>query len=100
MKLISAILLIAGSVLLANAQARQATPAEQRVATAKRQIAADPKGPEGYAGLALALISRAHETTSPDYDSQAAKAIAIGFSVAPQDFQLRKAQVALLLDQQ
>jgi tetratricopeptide (TPR) repeat protein len=47
----------------------------------------------------LALIRRAHETASPDYDRQAAEAIATGLSLAPQDFQLRKAQVALLLDQ-
>ena len=49
--------------------------------------------------MALAFISRAHETESPDYDRQAAEAIAAGLSLAPQDFQLRKTQVALLLDQ-
>ena len=47
----------------------------------------------------MAFISRAHETASPDYDRQAAEAIATGLSLAPQDFQLRKAHVALLLDQ-
>jgi tetratricopeptide (TPR) repeat protein len=47
----------------------------------------------------LAFISRAHETASPDYDRQAEEAIATGLNLAPQDFQLRKAHVALLLDQ-
>jgi tetratricopeptide (TPR) repeat protein len=92
-------LLIAGPVLLAGAQVHQVTPAEQRIAAARQQIAIDPKGSEGYNNLALAFISRAHETASSDYDRQAAEAITTGLSLAPKDFQLRKAHVALLLDQ-
>src|ERR1700722_5994781 len=99
MKLSSAIFLIASSVLLGKAETQQVTPAEQRIAAARQQVASDPKKPEAYNNLALAFISRAHETESPDYDRQAADAIAAGLSLAPQDFQLRKAHVALLLDQ-
>jgi tetratricopeptide (TPR) repeat protein len=99
MKISSAICLIAASVLLGNAETQHATPAEQRIAAARQQIASDPKKPEAYNNLALAFISRAHETGSPDYDRQAAEAIATGLSLAPHDFQLRKARVALLLDQ-
>ena len=99
MKLSSAIFLIAASVLLGKAEAQPATPAEQRIAAARQQLATDLKKPEAYNNLALALISRAHETASPDYDRQAAEAIATGLNLAPQDFQLRKAHVALLLDQ-
>ena len=99
MKLSSEIVLIAAFILLGKAEAQPATPAEQRIAAARQQIAADPKKPEAYDNLALAFISRAHETASPDYDRQAGEAIATGLSLAPQDFQLRKAHVALLLDQ-
>jgi tetratricopeptide (TPR) repeat protein len=99
MKLSSAIVLIAASVLFAKAETQQVTPAEQRIAAARQQVASDPKKPEAYNSLALAFISRAHETALPDYDRQAAEAIATGLSLAPQDFQLRKAQVALLLDE-
>jgi tetratricopeptide (TPR) repeat protein len=99
MKLSSAIFLIASSVLLGKAETQQVTPAEQRIAAARQQVASDPKKPEAYNNLALAFISRAHETESPDYDRQAADAIAAGLNLAPQDFQLRKAHVALLLDQ-
>ncbi len=99
MKFTSAIFLIAGSVLLGRAQLHQVTPAEQRIAAAKQQIAINPKGPEGYNNLALAFISRAHETASSEYDRLAAEAIATGLGLAPKDFQLRKAHVALLLDQ-
>jgi tetratricopeptide (TPR) repeat protein len=99
MKISSAICLIAVSALCAKAEVQQATPAEQRITAARQQIASDPKKPEAYNNLALAFISRAHETASADYDSQAAEAIATGLNLAPQDFQLRKAHVALLLDQ-
>jgi tetratricopeptide (TPR) repeat protein len=106
--------LIVGVVLLGNAGAQQLkspsspassvaaqelTPAQQRIAAARQQIAADPKKAEAYNNLALAFIRRAQETAAADYDRQAAGAIATGLSLAPQDFQLRKAQVALLLDQ-
>src|ERR1700677_1758540 len=99
MKLSSVILVMAASVLFAKAETRQVTPAEQRIADARQQVASEPKKPEAYNNLALAFISRAHETASADYDRQAAEAIATGLSLAPQDFQLRKAQVALLLDE-
>jgi tetratricopeptide (TPR) repeat protein len=99
MKLTTAILLISGSLLLQHAHDQPTTPAEQRIAAARQQIASDPKKSEAYNDLALAFISRAQETESADYDRQAADAIATGLGLAPQDFQLRKTQVALLLEQ-
>jgi tetratricopeptide (TPR) repeat protein len=96
MKLTTAILLISASVHLYG---QPITPAEQRIAVARQQIASDPKKAEAYNDLALALISRAQETESPDYDRQAADAIATGLGLSPQDPQLRKTQVALLLEQ-
>jgi tetratricopeptide (TPR) repeat protein len=97
MKLTIISLFVAGSVLLANAQATRVTPAEQRIAAARQQVASDSKAPEGYNNLALALLQRALETGSSDYDRQAAEAVAAGLRLAPKDFQLRKAHVALLL---
>src|ERR1700689_146128 len=99
MKHTYAVCLIAVVVVAGAAHAQQSTPAEQRIAAARQQIASDPKKAEAYNNLALAFISRAHETESPDYDRQAADAIAAGLNLAPRDFQLRKARVALLLDQ-
>jgi tetratricopeptide (TPR) repeat protein len=92
-------LLIAASVSWGNAETQPNTPAEQRIAAARRQIAADARRPEAYNNLALAFLARARESGSTDDDRQAAEAIAAGFRLAPQDFQLRKTQVALLLDQ-
>jgi tetratricopeptide (TPR) repeat protein len=91
---------LAALLFLGHAQAEQTTPAEQRIAAARQQITQNPKKAEAYNSLALALIARAQETASPEYDRHAAEAIATGFGLAPQDFQLRKAHVALLLDQQ
>src|ERR1700722_17918282 len=100
MKISAAIFLIAGTVLMGgHAQAQQTTPAQERIAAARQQIASNPKNAEAYNNLAVAFIRRARETASPDYDRQAADAIATGFSLAPKDFQLRKTQVDLLLDQ-
>jgi tetratricopeptide (TPR) repeat protein len=99
MKLTTAILLISASLLFKCAYGQPTTPAEQRIAAARQQIASDPKKVEALNDLALALISRAQETESADYDRQAADAIATGLGLAPQDFQLRKTQVALLLEQ-
>ncbi len=83
----------------AHAQTQPATPAEQRIAAARQQITAQPRQAEPYNNLALALLARARETASPDYDRQAADALTTGFTLAPMDFQLRKTHVALLLDQ-
>ena len=99
MKLTTAILLISASLLFKCAYGQPTTPAEQRIAAARQQIASDPKKVEALNDLALALISRAQETESANYDRQAADAIATGLGLAPQDFQLRKTQVALLLEQ-
>ena len=93
MKLATAILLISASLLFKCAYGQPTTPAEQRIAAARQQVASDPKKSEAYNDLALALISRAQETESADYDRQAADAIATGLGLAPQDFQLRKTQV-------
>ena len=96
MKLTTAILLISVSL---RVYGQPATPAEQRIAAARQQIASDPKKVEAYNDLALALIGRAQETESADYDRQAADAVATGLGLAPQDSQLRKTRVAVLLEQ-
>jgi tetratricopeptide (TPR) repeat protein len=101
MKFPSAVFLL-GTIVLSTSvhgRAQKMTPAEQRIAATKQQIASDPKNADAYNNLALALLGRAHETGSAEYGRQAAEAIAAGFKLAPQDFQLRKTEVALLLDQ-
>src|ERR1700761_3681924 len=99
MKIVSAAFLAAAVIFFARAQAQQVTPAEQKIAAAKQEIAADPKKPEAYNSLALALLSRAKETATPGYDREAAEAVGAGLKLDPQNFQLRKTHVAVLLDE-
>jgi tetratricopeptide (TPR) repeat protein len=99
MKLTATIIFVCGSILLPHVYGQPTTPAEQRIAVARQQIASDPKKAEAYNDLALALIGRAQETGLVNYDRQAAEAVAAGLSLVPTDFQLHKTQVALLLEQ-
>lgn len=80
-----------------SASAAEATPAEQRIDGAKRQIAANPKGVQAFNDLAGAYIRRARETADPIYLSEAEHALMQGFALDANDFQLRKTQVALML---
>jgi tetratricopeptide (TPR) repeat protein len=76
---------------------QQSTSAQQRIEAAKQQIETHPKDPQLYVELALALIGRARETENPAYYHNAEQAILAGVALAPNDFQLAKAHVALLL---
>jgi tetratricopeptide (TPR) repeat protein len=73
------------------------TPAQLRIAAAKLQIQANPNKAQAYNELALALVRRARETEDPAYFSEAEKALVTGMSLAPNDFQLEKTHVAVLL---
>jgi tetratricopeptide (TPR) repeat protein len=73
------------------------TPAQQRIAAAKQQIASDPNRAQAYNELALASLRRTRETADPKYLKDADAALAQGLKLDPEDFQLQKAQVALLL---
>ncbi len=70
----------------------------QRVEQAQRQIDKNPKRAQGYNELALACIRMARDTANPAYLVQAGEAIEKGRSYASDDFQLAKANVALLLE--
>lgn len=84
----------------ANRDRQSTTPAELRIDAAKHQIQGNPTRSQAYNELALAYIRRARETANPDYYSRAEEALVTGMSLAPDDFQLEKTQVALLLAEQ
>jgi tetratricopeptide (TPR) repeat protein len=73
------------------------TPAEQRIAGAQLQIKADPGKVQAYNELALAFLRRARETADSKYLREAGDAVAQGLKLEPGNFQLQKAQVALML---
>jgi tetratricopeptide (TPR) repeat protein len=76
---------------------QEPTLAQQRITAARHQIKANPKDTQPYDELALASIRRARETANPVYYDDAKQAISTGLMFAPNDFQLEKAHVALLL---
>jgi tetratricopeptide (TPR) repeat protein len=81
-----------------DAAAQEETPAQQRIVTARQQIATDPKRVQAYNELALASLRRTRETADPKYLKDADAALAQGLKLDPEDFQLQKTQVALLLN--
>src|SRR5450631_211974 len=115
MKLLRATLFILGVVLSSSGEAQQAssaparhnsstdpatyedTPAQQRISAALHQIKTDPKKAQAYNELALAYIRRARETADPKYLKDADAGLAQGLKLEPEDFQLQRTQVALLL---
>ena len=80
-----------------EAAVREETPAQQRIASARQQIAADPAKVQAYNELAIAFLRRARETADPKYLKDADAALGAGSRLDPDDFQLKKTQVALLL---
>ncbi len=80
-----------------QATVQQDTPAQQRIAGAQLQIRTDPKKVQAYNELAIAFLRRARETADPKYLKDADAALAQGLKLDPEDFQLQRTQVALML---
>jgi tetratricopeptide (TPR) repeat protein len=77
--------------------AQHDSPAQQSIAAAQQQIQTDPKKAQAYNQLALGYLRRARETADPKYLQDADAALAQGLKLAPDDFQLLRTQVAILL---
>ncbi len=79
------------------ASVRRPSAGEQRVLNAQQQLTKDPKRAQSYDELALAYIRRSRDTSDPAYLDKADQVLQQGKQIAPDDFQLAKANVALLL---
>jgi len=73
------------------------TPAQQRIASAERQLKSDAKKVQAYNELAIAYLQRARETADVAYLNDADSALARGLKLDAEDFQLQRTQVALML---
>ena len=98
----------AGSATALSAQPRQPestaaetmeSPAERKMAIAKKKIDRDPKQYHGYNELALALTQRARETADPVYYQQADEAVRTSLALAPDNFEALKVRTWSLLGQ-
>jgi tetratricopeptide (TPR) repeat protein len=72
---------------------------EQSIASANEEIAKEPKQPEGYNDLALALVRKVRETGDPRFAIQAEAEIAKSLKLEPANFGARRARVAARLAQ-
>jgi tetratricopeptide (TPR) repeat protein len=95
---LAACLLGAAAPLLAQTgHAQTGSPAEQRIAWARKAIEANPKQVQPYNDLALALSRRARETGDPTYYDRASEAIDSALALDATNFDARKMQVWILL---
>ena len=83
----------------AEEAATRPTPAETRIALAQKVIAARPDEIRGYSPLAFALAARARETSDPKYYTLANEVVLKGLKLEPNNFDVLKAELWLLLGQ-
>lgn len=80
-----------------GAVAASPSPADEKIALARRHIEAHPGRFEPYNALALALARRARETGDPAYYRQAEEALARSLELAPGNFEGKRTRVWVLL---
>ena len=98
MKTLSMSFLLLAGVPFAFAQTEtKMTPAERSIAQAQEAVKQNPKQPDGYNALSLALSRRARETSNPNYYEQAEEAVRKSLEVAPANLGALKARAWLLL---
>jgi tetratricopeptide (TPR) repeat protein len=100
MKIHSLALTLILSALPATSQSQapaQPSPAEQKMAYAKKLIEKNPQSHQAYNEFAMALARRARETSDTSYYAQAAEALAKSLALSPDNFDARKAEVWILL---
>ncbi len=85
------------SISSSEAAAQQETPAQQKISAAQAEIKTDSKRVQAYNELALAYLQRTRETADPRYLKDAGAALDRGLKLDPQDFQLLRTQVAVML---
>jgi tetratricopeptide (TPR) repeat protein len=94
----AAILLLAALVLSLPLLAQEKlTPAQQKIAWAKKAIENNPDQSRHYNDLALALARRARETSDVSYYAQAEAALEKSFQLAPDNLEGQKVRVWVLL---
>jgi tetratricopeptide (TPR) repeat protein len=99
MRLLSSLLLLLVSSIASGQGAEAASPAQVRIESARRQIAAQPENASAHAALAHALARRARETADPDLYRQAEDAVAAALRIDPRHREARKARVWVQLGQ-
>jgi tetratricopeptide (TPR) repeat protein len=96
LQVIAAFLLLTPALSAAQA-APSLTPAEGKIAWARKNVARNPRQAQAYNDLAMALARRARETGDPSFYKQAEAALTKSFAIAPGNYEGAKVHVWLLL---
>ncbi|MCC6987911.1 MAG: tetratricopeptide repeat protein [Acidobacteria bacterium] len=75
------------------------SPAERKMAIARKKIAREPKHFHGYNELAMALTQRARETADPAFYTQADDAVKTSLALSPDNMEALKVRTWSLLGQ-
>lgn len=73
------------------------SPAEQKIAWARKAIEANPKRYTPYNDLALALTRRARETADPGFYNRAEEAVRTAMELEPRNLESERIQIWILL---
>jgi tetratricopeptide (TPR) repeat protein len=87
----------AAQIVAAAIPSTDRSPAEQALTEARKAIREKPEQYAGYNLLATALMSRAEETSDPDFYQQAEGALERSLEIAPNNFDTAKIWAAILL---
>jgi tetratricopeptide (TPR) repeat protein len=73
------------------------SPAEEKIALAKRAIEASPGNADAHNALAMAFTRRARETSLPDFYDQASEELKESLRIAPNNFEARRLETWIAL---
>jgi len=73
------------------------TPAEEKIAAAKKAIEQKPQSADAQNALAMALTRRARETSDPSYYDQAGEVLKESLKLAPDNFEARRIETWIAL---
>ncbi len=82
----------------AQVMSARLSPADQSIAFARREIQQSPSNSNFYNELAIALVHKARETSDKTFYDQAEAAVQKSLVLSAENFEARKAQVAILLE--
>ena len=95
--LVSLCFVFAPAHCVADISAAAESPAEEKIAAAKRAIALNPQSADAHNALALALTRRARETSDPSYYQQAAEVTKESLRITPDNFDARRIETWIAL---
>ncbi len=89
--------LLSYGVCFGETSATVSSPAEQKIAAAKKAIELKPESVDAYNALAMALTRRARETSDPSYYDKASGVLKESLRLVPDNFEARRIETWIAL---